>query len=216
MPIVCPIDGKDDAIQKVSALVSAGKSTGSFSGPTGGIAHIGGEWGTVGGFSRLKGGTITDLAKMLTPPKKPNRPRTKIIGCSILLFMMMVYGWFLLFCAFMFFFTVISFMPNILVEGLYDPSISNPDIAAIIMYLTMLFLVIIVTIVFGILFKMMWSSRNKTNTRSNKQYENDLILWKQAMLRWENLYYCFRHDIVFNPATGESVKPRSIRQYLFG
>ena len=84
MPIVCPIDSKDDAIQKVSALVSAGKSTGSFSGPSGGLTRTGEGWGSTVGYTTLRGGTITDLAKMLTPPRKPKQSIYLAISLFIL------------------------------------------------------------------------------------------------------------------------------------
>ena len=68
MAAVCPVCGKDDAIQKVSSVVSSGQASGAFSGPTGGVAYVGGKWGAVGGYTTLSGRTSSELARLLAPP----------------------------------------------------------------------------------------------------------------------------------------------------
>jgi hypothetical protein len=74
--IICPQCSKDDMIQKVSAIYSAGTASGSFSGPTGGIAApIGsGKPSIVGGYTTLRGRTQTALSTKLSPPAKPKPP----------------------------------------------------------------------------------------------------------------------------------------------
>jgi len=59
MPTLCLVCGKDDVIQKVSAVVSGGQVPGTFSGPTGGLAHVGGKLGAVGGYTTLSGRTTS-------------------------------------------------------------------------------------------------------------------------------------------------------------
>lgn len=90
MSILCPIDGKDDAIQKVSAIVLSGTSTGTDSGPTGGVAHVGGKWGTVRGYSTLSGQTRSDLASTLALPPKPKAGGT----LKTIFSMIVVLAWF--------------------------------------------------------------------------------------------------------------------------
>ncbi len=68
MPAICPVCGKDDAIQLVSAVVASGQATGTFSGPSGGVAYVGGKWGSVNGYTTLRGGTTSQLAQLLAPP----------------------------------------------------------------------------------------------------------------------------------------------------
>ena len=71
----CPICNKDDAIQKLSVIVSSGKSSGTFSGPSGGVVRVDGKWGATGGYSTLSGSTISDLARRLAPPPAPTLKR---------------------------------------------------------------------------------------------------------------------------------------------
>jgi len=63
---ICPVCKKDDVIQKVSAVVTSGQSSGSFSGPSGGIAYVGGKWGAVSGYTTLSGRTVSELAQQLS------------------------------------------------------------------------------------------------------------------------------------------------------
>lgn len=69
----CPICQKDDAIQRVVAVVQSGRSSGTYSGPSGGVAYSDGKWGSVSGYSTLSGSTVSDLAKSLVPPQEPQR-----------------------------------------------------------------------------------------------------------------------------------------------
>jgi hypothetical protein len=77
----CPICNKDDAIQKLSVIVASGKSSGTFSGPSGGAAYVDGKLVPMGGYSTLSGSTISDLAKRLTPPSEPQK--YKGLGCGL-------------------------------------------------------------------------------------------------------------------------------------
>jgi len=38
--------------------------------------------------------------------------------------------------------------------------------------------------------------------------------WREAYLIWSRLWYCFDEDLVFDPKTGESVKPEAMREVL--
>ena len=72
---LCPVCGKDDAIQKVSAIVASGRASGTLSGPSGGAAYVGGKWGITGGYTTLSGSMATELAQKLAPPSEPSRGR---------------------------------------------------------------------------------------------------------------------------------------------
>ena len=74
MNLTCPIDNKDDSIQKVSAVVASGQSSGTFSGPTGGTVSYDGKTGSVSGYSSLSGSSISNLAQLLGHPREPNKP----------------------------------------------------------------------------------------------------------------------------------------------
>lgn len=81
MATICPVCGKDDAVQKVSAVVSSGLSSGKFSGPTGGVTYLGGKWGGVGGYTVLSGGTASELARILSPPSRKEVVNERAAGC---------------------------------------------------------------------------------------------------------------------------------------
>ena len=72
--IVCPQCNKGDAIQKISAIVDAGKSSGNYSGSSTSHVNINGKSGTSFGYSYLSGSSMTELAKLLSPPSKPTKP----------------------------------------------------------------------------------------------------------------------------------------------
>jgi len=82
--IVCPHCNKDDAIQKVSAIVDAGISSGSYSGPSTSHVSIDGKSGTSYGYSFLSGSGMTELARQFIPPSEPRKP-VKKTGCGFLL-----------------------------------------------------------------------------------------------------------------------------------
>jgi len=71
MAIICPQCNNDDSIQRVSAVVAGGTSTGSFSGPSGAITYSDGKVGSVGGYTHLSGSSTTNLANMLKLSPKP-------------------------------------------------------------------------------------------------------------------------------------------------
>ena len=73
--VVCPQCNKDDLIQKVSAVVASGISTGNFSGPMGGTAYIDGKSGGMSGYTHLSGQSITELAKVIAAPLEPIKPK---------------------------------------------------------------------------------------------------------------------------------------------
>jgi len=70
---VCPMCGKNDTIYKVSGVVTSGQASGTFSGPSGGVVNVGGQWGTTGSYTTLSGSTATNLAALLTPPSEPKK-----------------------------------------------------------------------------------------------------------------------------------------------
>jgi len=70
-PTLCPICRKDDAIRKVSSVVTDGVISGVFSGPSGGVISVEDKRGFVGGYTTLGGTTVSALAQRLLPPPKP-------------------------------------------------------------------------------------------------------------------------------------------------
>ncbi len=84
-PLVCPECNRNDAMQKVTAVVSGGTSTGNYSGSSSSITHAGDTTAVGVGYSTLHGSTSSDLAKMLAKPIEPNKNK---YGCGNSLLMM--------------------------------------------------------------------------------------------------------------------------------
>jgi len=74
MSIICPQCRKDDMIQKVSAVYSAGFASGSYSGPSTGVAIGSSKPALVSGYTTVLGISQTALSSRLSPPAKPVMP----------------------------------------------------------------------------------------------------------------------------------------------
>ena len=74
--IVCPVDKKDDVIQRVSAVVSGGISSGNFSAPT----------TDTPGYTHMSGTATSKLAQMLDLPPSAKKKNGIIWWMYILLF----------------------------------------------------------------------------------------------------------------------------------
>ena len=189
MEIICPIGDKDDAIQKVSSIVSSGTATGSFSGPSGSAVHIDGKWGYSGGYTTLHGGTITNLAKKLSPPEKP---KLEGLGC---LWIPIIYPGVILAGAmpFMVLTAIIKLIFNI-----------DPDSPISLVF----------TIPFGLFIALSFIKHFSSLDRKRKDESKIKIQkWEDSFKKWDELYYCFKHDAVFDPSTKVVIKMDDLSNY---
>lgn len=53
----------------------------------------------------------------------------------------------------------------------------------------------------------------KVDTLALSEDDNPVI-FRKMYERWSHLYYCFRDDIIFDPQTGETCQPESLREFL--
>ncbi len=190
MNLICPIDNKDDSIQKVSAVVTGGESTGTFSGPTGGVTYSGGKWGSVSGYSSLSGSSTTTLARLLTAPSKPleNTGWWIANGC----------GW------------IYIIMGILLVIILVASRAGTPTYS---IFTSILLSVLAGGICSGMGF-LFRALGNKQKKNAKEKYSNEMNTWSDAMKRWSRLYYCFKHDIVFDPVDGEYCEPAKLSEFI--
>ncbi len=185
MAVACPVCAKDDAIQKVSAVVASGQATGTFSGPTGGITDVGGQWGIIGGFSSLSGEMRTRLAQALAASREPSgpvfRPRGRAAWCMSVL-MSLLFGGVALFGVFGIVMSVASGDGGGIVMGLLMVGVGGPKA---------------------------WYCWVEPAYRQEewKKLSEQRAAWHVAMTRWERLYYCYRDDTVFDPQRGETCQP---------
>lgn len=181
--IVCPIDGNDDAMQKVSAVVAAGHAKGTFTGPMTGVTRSEGKWGLAGGIATLSGSTTTDLARSLAPPPEPRKRAfgpLNWLGLSIALILFGV-------------------IPGLL--GL--ASIGSKDSSGFGMFL------------FGTAMVGIFIWRMKDNPSRKSADEVARRNWKTARERWAQLYYCHKHDLVFDPSSGETANTQDLSSLIY-
>lgn len=188
---VCPIDNKDDSIQKVSALVagSQGSSYGQFSGPSGGIVNVGNKWGYVGGYTHLSGSTQTssDLARSLSLPAIP-LPAGGISGCAWTLIIVPGIG--------------IPIWIGIGISPIFgsDLSISAPVLSILCIGL---WIALFVTI------------DSKSRAEKQKIYDAQMAEFYKAVVVWNNLYFCHKHDIVFDSTNNQYFARNQVINYCY-
>jgi len=185
MSALCPVCRKDDAIQRLSAVVSSGRASGTFSGPSVGVAHVDGKWDATGGYTALSGATATDLARKLSPPSKPDKPSG--LGC-----------WLYVLVGFFGFGAFVAFF-NWVGETRYRGE-------HITLLMSLVSLAIVALILVG--------DMNK-KSRARAKYAEEKPAWDAAMKRYERLYFCFRDDVVFDPQTGETCQTESLKEFMY-
>jgi len=189
--ILCPIDQKDDSLQKVSAIVSANQASsfGTFSGPSVGVMDVGGKVGVTGGYTTLSGtsNSITDLAKSLSLPSVTN----KVKGIGGCLWVLIVFPG-----------VIIPFgigmgLASIFTEysGDTGPYFGVP--------LMVIWLIIFISI------------HKKMKRENQEKYDIAMDSYNKALKIWDTLYYCYKHDIVFDPVNQKSFSRSEIANYCY-
>jgi hypothetical protein len=178
--IVCPQCENDSSIQRVSAVVAGGTSTGSFSGPSGALTYSDGKIGTAGGYTHLSIGSTTNLANML---KLPPKPRTKSVALISIMFCLLLLVWW-----------YVCWGLAVGADITFSESCFYP--VALIM------VIVAVSIIYSI---------NKNNKSINSYGKANWDIFKK---RWEQLYYCHKHGIVFDPETNKICEPAQIKEFV--
>lgn len=200
MSVTCPIDHKDDMIQSVPALVLRDRASGTFSGPSGGITYIDGKYGYTSGYTNLYGSFTTDTARALAAPFPPKEVRFwSLVGWSFL--------YYLGICA--------IFIGAVFVWRSFKNSlVKNPDVQKKVFTPGLSFACIALGWIGW--HPMMWPLvavlKKKLNERLN--YPLRYQRWREAYAKWNDLYYCHRCGIFFNPVTNEHYPPNQLYNYL--
>lgn len=196
MNLACPIDNKDDTIQKVSAVVASGQSTGTFSGPTGGTVSYEGKVGSVTGHTTLSGNSTSQLAILLAPPKKPQEESYSCFLTLLAWFMILAGGG-----------ELYVYFANLLMSGRFSGILGLGGIFDFVLF------IIFGAIVWGG-FKLLNARKAHMNKEKERVQQNKPI-WETAMKKWDRLYYCHKHDIVFDPENGETCPSNSLKEFLY-
>ena len=203
---LCPIDNKDDAIQKISAVVAGGRASGRFAGPSEGVVYVDGKWRSVSGYATLSGETVSDLAQLLTPPLEPSKPS----GFGA--------WWFIIWIPAIFAISLLTNLFALPAAGIIGLS-PGQDVNAIPPILQLLLVLYTICIAFPlaawIVIRFLIRKDREIRANNEQVYIAERKKWEKARLRWERLYYCHRHGIVFDPDTRQTCEPFALKQFLF-
>lgn len=200
MQIACPLDGRNDCIQSVPALVAGETRTGSFSGPSGSVTYSDGRYGYSAGTTTLYGTLVSDTARTLSCPEPPKRLGT-----------LYFYGWvWLFFLSVCFIIGPFILWPVFKRQTDQDLSLRGSGFVSGFAWLSILLAPLMIHPVFGPL--IIWAVLNQK--RKSGSYERRNQLWQIARQRWQGLFYCHRCGIVFDPAANQYFQPNQMHAYL--
>jgi len=191
----CPSCGQVDQVQKVSAVVEGGTSTGAFTGTNQSAGYTFGRGGGVtveGGTTTLTGTSRTQLAQRLALPSKPIRHAPTSVVSMVVWAVIAAGGGLLLWL------NVYTQIHNS--DGSTDPSIFWA-------------LYIISGIMIGapaIRFCVLPGQYKRDAVRVQK----GLPIWNRAYSKWVHLYYCHRCDGIFVQGRENLYPTKSIKSYL--
>lgn len=189
--IVCPQCGNDSSIQKVSAIVTGGTNRISSSGQTTGIGiTFKGDPAIVTGATHTYGISQSVLARTLTPPPKPQIQKISGFWYIAPFIFFMITVWFAPISKGMKTAIAITFAIGMALTMCINQN-NNGDVG---LPLIVVWLIILLVIYYVGLSK---------EIEKQKNLETLLPLWQKSMDKWNNLYYCHKHDIVFDPNTGQ-------------
>jgi hypothetical protein len=211
----------DDAIQKVSVVVASGKSSGRFSGPSGGISYSDGKLGSVGGWTTLGGSTSTELAKTLTPPPHPKKGEftypAKIFSALLSIFTIGIScmgGWALIGVV-VGVLIIIGMVSYFGVEQIETNNLTGGAIEA--------FGAVALGLcggIFGLVAGIFGYIKQRSYSKNliyekERAYALEKIAWEKAMNRWDRLYFCHRDGIIFDPISKEASQPESLNKLIY-
>lgn len=207
--IACPDCGKDDRIRKVSSIYSEGRTGTVFTGSStnvnvaapvksGSKSYVGvGKSNTT-----ITGMSQSGLSARLAPPQTPEK---KGMGCWWLVLMGGgILGFFApiqskrktqMGIAFV---VLLIFLPIfILQEGSISPIIPIIAFGASLAFYILYILGLV-----------------EENPRFEHDHQEEMQIWNRKISQWDELYYCYRNDIVFDPDTGRSAPANQLNSLL--
>ena len=156
-----------------------------------GVTRADGKWGTTGGYTTLSGSTATELARKLSAPPEPELEG----GCARAVLVT--------YCGL----NALGFMLLGIVGALGEniDFIGLGQLPSIALAFALSLVLVVVTGWILIRHKRFYEAK----------YAEEKPAWDAAMERYKRLYYCFRDDIVFDPATGQTCQPQSLKEFLY-
>jgi len=129
----------------------------------------------------------TELARQLSMPPPPEEPLQHRVGC---------FGYFQI--------LLWGILSVYLIERLVDSGSWGALIASVILLALAVFAEILI-----------FSRRRSKEKSESEEYAKKKQAWDDANAKWELLYYCHRHGIVFDPANlKEFCDPSSLERFI--
>lgn len=205
MDIVCPHCHKDDAIQKVSAVVAGGRASGSFLGHSGGSVNIDGKWGSTSGYTTLGGISASDLAQTLAPPPDPMKQSEGMYSSGCIIGLLAV----------PFACTCTALIYAVPATFLLEFDSASARIGYISSLVVGIIFVGFCLWLFWILRKDAFKEKDRRTKEIESKYVAEKLSWENAMAKWNLLYYCHRDGIIFNPENGDTWQPTQIQKIVY-
>jgi hypothetical protein len=221
----CPVCGRDDTIRRVISIVEEGteRTTGTHSTTTetsiSGRQHHYGEnqyhFPTYKGSSKISGSATSvgttqvdltrqsDLASQLMPPKRPPEPAQRDMSCVDLLMIIAV-----------------PILAVALTVIIFFNSISGGGFGQRVINWGTLWWFPTLLVLGELMLYYFWRRPvSKEGKIKHKEemilYEqNELAAWKKQMFVYEQLYYCFRDHVVFDPKKQLFCDPTQLQSFL--
>jgi hypothetical protein len=152
------------------------------------------------GYITLSGSTSSNLAKLLEPPSLPPKPK----GYG--------YWWILIV------YPVIPVVGAIFSVPFVIPGLIVANVFENVPFLTGIGIVLIcigMIIGFWLAIRLFVKRDKKKKAIMEQKLNEAKPNWEIAMQRWKRIYYCHRDGIVFDPESGDSCPPTSVRELLY-
>lgn len=199
--LACPVCGRVDQVQKLSAIHIAGtnRAIGSSVSADKPNGHSAGSVGT-GSLTAI---AQTELARQVSPPVEPAKPalpqtspracrNTAVLAIAIIVFVPVV-G-----------------IVCLAALGVSPESVGDWIVAAIYLFAG------IVAVVGSVAYYR--RERNLIEVKRSEQdraYGEAHMKWKQAHLNWERMYYCHRDSVVYVPGTSSYETADKANEYAY-
>lgn len=207
MNIICSQCNKDDAIQKVSAVVAGGHASGSFSGYSGGAVNIDGKWGSTSSYTTLGGSSASDLARALAPPPEPKKqsPGISVLGCIGSLLAIP----FSCSCV------ILAYAIPMTILALFNSDFTSETVNFISGVASVFIFFCFCAALLWFLLKEAKKEKDKREKEIDIKFTAEKSSWENAMVKWNRLYYCHRDGIVLDVENGETCQPTQIKEFIY-
>ena len=186
-------------IQKLSSIVSSGTTESTITGTTGSAFRIDGKLGVGGSYTTLHGISKTKISELLAPPSEP-KPPSKLAGGIVqaesklgkpIMIIILIFG----------LISIIFPLATGELEG-YG-----------------MFCLGFGLLCFGMAAYNLFGGHTDKDSldylRSIDNWKTQMARWQSAMKIWDDLYYCARDNIVFNPVDGNLLTPEQLRDFWY-